>query len=78
MLRSPARSSVDIPCSLLQDRVGNLQGGVEFLELCGFQRLSASGYLVMTRDRAYMALLNAAGVEIASAMENPYFGLLSK
>ncbi|KAG2580178.1 UBX domain-containing protein 1-like isoform X2 [Panicum virgatum] len=63
---------------IFMDRVGNLQGGVEFLELCGFQRLSASGYLVMPRDRADMALLNAAGVEIASAMENPYFGLLSK
>jgi hypothetical protein len=61
-----------------QDRVGNLQGGIEFLELCGFQRLSASGYLVMPRDGIDLALLNAAGVEIASAMENPYFGLLSK
>ncbi|KAG2585181.1 hypothetical protein PVAP13_6KG376200 [Panicum virgatum] len=63
---------------IFKDRVGNLQGGTEFLELCGFQRLSASGYLVMPRDRIDMTLLNAAGVEIASAMENPYFGLLSK
>jgi hypothetical protein len=59
--------------------VGNLQGGVEFLELCGFQRLSAGGgYLLMPRDKMDVALLNAAGVEIAAAMENPYFGLLSK
>lgn len=58
--------------------MGSLQGGVEFLELCGFQRLSGIGYLVMPRDKIDMALLNAAGVEIASAMENPYFGLLSK
>ncbi|CAL5005112.1 unnamed protein product [Urochloa decumbens] len=63
---------------IFKDRVGNLQGGIEFLELCGFQRLSAAGYLVMPRDRIDMALLNSAGVEIASAMENPYFGLLSK
>ncbi|CAO2173505.1 unnamed protein product [Urochloa humidicola] len=61
---------------IFKDRVGNLQGGIEFLELCGFQRLSA--YLVMPRDKIDMALLNSAGVEIASAMENPYFGLLSK
>ncbi|KAK3123925.1 hypothetical protein QOZ80_8AG0638100 [Eleusine coracana subsp. coracana] len=63
---------------LFEDRVGNLQGGLEFLELCGFKRLGASGYLVMPRWKVDMALLNAAGVEIASAMENPYFGLLSK
>ncbi|CAO2192217.1 unnamed protein product [Urochloa humidicola] len=63
---------------IFKDRVGNLQGGIEFLELCGFKRLSASGYLVMPRDKIDMALLNSAGVEIASAMENPYFGLLSK
>ncbi|CAO2179782.1 unnamed protein product [Urochloa humidicola] len=61
---------------IFKDRVGNLQGGIEFLELCGFQRLSA--YLMMPRDKIDMALLNSAGVEIASAMENPYFGLLSK
>ncbi|KAG8048018.1 hypothetical protein GUJ93_ZPchr0008g12596 [Zizania palustris] len=58
--------------------VGSLQGGVEFLELCGFQKLRASGYLDMPRDKVDMTLLKAAGVEVASAMENPYFGLLSK
>uniref|UniRef100_A0A0A9HHB8 PUB domain-containing protein n=1 Tax=Arundo donax TaxID=35708 RepID=A0A0A9HHB8_ARUDO len=63
---------------VFKDRVGSLQGGVEFLELCGFQRLRASGYLVMPRDKVDMSLLNAAGAAIASAMENPYFGLLSK
>ncbi|XP_062192049.1 uncharacterized protein LOC133895615 isoform X2 [Phragmites australis] len=63
---------------VFKDRVGSLPGGVEFLELCGFQRLSASGYLAMPRDKVDMALLNAAGVEVVSAMENPYFGLLSK
>ncbi|KAL6661843.1 hypothetical protein ACP70R_001227 [Stipagrostis hirtigluma subsp. patula] len=63
---------------IFKDRVGNLQGGIEFLELCGFQRLRASGYLVMPREKVDMALLKAAGVEIAAAMENPYFGMLSK
>ncbi|XP_037456849.1 UBX domain-containing protein 4-like isoform X2 [Triticum dicoccoides] len=63
---------------VFKDRVGNLQGGVEFLELCGFQKLRNNSYLVMPRGKADVALLNAAGVEIASAMENPYFGLLSK
>uniref|UniRef100_A0A0E0CEA0 PUB domain-containing protein n=1 Tax=Oryza meridionalis TaxID=40149 RepID=A0A0E0CEA0_9ORYZ len=63
---------------VFKERVGNLQGGVEFLELCGFMKLAISGYLVMPRDKINLALLNAAGVEVASAMENPYFGLLSK
>jgi hypothetical protein len=58
--------------------VCSLQGGVEFLELCGFQKLRNNSYLYMPRGKVDVALLNAAGVEIASAMENPYFGLLSK
>ncbi|NP_001150837.1 UBA/UBX 33.3 kDa protein [Zea mays] len=63
---------------VFKDRVGSVRGGVEFLELCGFRRLSGIGYLVMPRDKVDVALLTAAGVEIASALENPYFGLLSK
>uniref|UniRef100_A0A0D9XA09 PUB domain-containing protein n=1 Tax=Leersia perrieri TaxID=77586 RepID=A0A0D9XA09_9ORYZ len=63
---------------VFKERVGSLQGGVEFLELCGFMKLTISGYLVIPKDKINMALLNAAGVEVASAMENPYFGLLSK
>uniref|UniRef100_A0A0E0LX48 UBA domain-containing protein n=1 Tax=Oryza punctata TaxID=4537 RepID=A0A0E0LX48_ORYPU len=63
---------------VFKESVGSLQGGVEFLELCGFMKLTISGYLVMPKDKINMALLNAAGVEVASAMENPYFGLLSK
>ena len=58
--------------------MGSLQGGVEFLELCGFQKLRNNCYLFMPRGSVDVVLLNAAGVEIASAMENPYFGLLSK
>uniref|UniRef100_A0ACD6AHW0 Uncharacterized protein n=1 Tax=Avena sativa TaxID=4498 RepID=A0ACD6AHW0_AVESA len=63
---------------VFKDKVGNLQGGVEFLELCGFQKPRNNGYLLMPRGDVDMVLLNAAGAEIASAMENPYFGLLSK
>ncbi|XP_008677336.1 UBA/UBX 33.3 kDa protein isoform X1 [Zea mays] len=63
---------------VFKDRVGSVRGGVEFLELCGFRRFSGIGYLVMPRDKVDVALLTAAGVEIASALENPYFGLLSK
>ncbi|XP_044959079.1 UBX domain-containing protein 1-A-like [Hordeum vulgare subsp. vulgare] len=63
---------------VFKDRVGNLQGGVEFLELCGFQKLRNNSYLVMPRGKVDVALLNSAAVQVASAMENPYFGLLSK
>ncbi|XP_051203058.1 uncharacterized protein [Lolium perenne] len=63
---------------VFKDKVCSLQGGVEFLELCGFQKLRNNSYLYMPRGKVDVALLNAAGVEIASAMENPYFGLLSK
>ncbi|WVZ92057.1 hypothetical protein U9M48_038152 [Paspalum notatum var. saurae] len=79
--RNPAEEKfrrIRLSNPIFKDRVGNLQGGIEFLELCGFQRLNSIGYLVMPRDKVDMALLNAAGVEVASAMENPYFGLLSK
>ncbi|CAM0911901.1 unnamed protein product [Alopecurus aequalis] len=63
---------------VFKDKVGSLKGGVEFLELCGFQKPRNNSYLFMPRGSVDVALLNAAGVEISSAIENPYFGLLSK
>ncbi|KAK7844122.1 hypothetical protein CFP56_011608 [Quercus suber] len=54
-----------------QDRVGNLGGGMEFLELCGFERIEGDESLVD------MEILNTAGSELKFAMTNPFFGLLS-
>ncbi|XP_041005058.1 uncharacterized protein LOC121250157 isoform X2 [Juglans microcarpa x Juglans regia] len=59
---------------LFQDRVGNLRGGVEFLELCGFERTGGEEYLYLPRDEA---VLNTVGFELKSAMTNPFFGVLS-
>ncbi|WCJ38033.1 ubiquitin-associated (UBA)/TS-N domain-containing protein [Euphorbia peplus] len=62
---------------LFQDRVGRLDGGTEFLELCGFERIDGGKFLYLPRDKVDMALLNSAGLELRSAITNPYFGLLS-
>uniref|UniRef100_A0A2N9HXS2 UBA domain-containing protein n=1 Tax=Fagus sylvatica TaxID=28930 RepID=A0A2N9HXS2_FAGSY len=62
---------------LFQDRVGNLRGGVEFLELCGFERTEGDEFLYLPRDKVDMALLNTSGSQLNSAMTNPFFGLLS-
>lgn len=61
---------------LFQDRVGNLRGGVEFLELCGFERMGGE-FLYLPRDKVDEAILNTAGFELKSAATNPFFGLLS-
>ncbi|KAK2406185.1 UBX domain-containing protein [Trifolium repens] len=60
---------------LFHDRVGSLNGGVEFLELCGFERTDE--LLHLPSEKVDMELLSSAGLVLNSAMTNPFFGLLS-
>ncbi|OMO95848.1 hypothetical protein COLO4_15646 [Corchorus olitorius] len=59
-----------------QERVGSLQGGIEFLELCGFETSEGNELLVIPREKVDIALLNSAGSLLQSAITNPFFGLL--
>lgn len=59
-----------------QDRVGGLKGGIEFLELCGFEKIEGGEFLFLPRDSVDMAVLNSAGSELNSAIVNPFFGVL--
>ncbi|GAB2267236.1 hypothetical protein Dimus_002221 [Dionaea muscipula] len=59
-----------------QDRVGGLKGGIEFLELCGFEKTGDGEFLFMPRDKVDSAVLNSAGKELQSAIDNPHFGVL--
>ncbi|XP_010929798.1 uncharacterized protein [Elaeis guineensis] len=59
-----------------QDRVGSLHGGIDFLEICGFQKLDNNEFLFLPRDKVDMAVLNSAGSELNSAIANPFFGVL--
>ncbi|KAG5254289.1 ubiquitin-associated domain-containing family protein [Salix suchowensis] len=58
-----------------QDRVGSLQGGIRFLELCGFEKIEGDEFLFLARDKVDMAVLNSAGSELTSAINNPFFGV---
>ena len=60
----------------LQERVGNLHGGMEFLELCGFEKLEGNEFLFLAREKVDKAILNTAGAELNSAITNPFFGVL--
>ncbi|XP_028765265.1 UBX domain-containing protein 1-A-like isoform X2 [Neltuma alba] len=60
---------------LFQDRVGSLIGGVEFLELCGFER--TGDFLYLPEEKVDITLLNSAGSVLESAITNPFFGLFS-
>lgn len=62
--------------SVEQDRVGSLHGGIDFLELCGFEKLQDGEFLFLPRDKVDMAVLNTAGSELNSAIANPFFGVL--
>ena len=53
-----------------------MQGGIEFLELCGFEKIEGGEFLLITRDKVDMAVLNSAGAELDSAIKNPFFGVL--
>ncbi|KAK9725781.1 hypothetical protein RND81_05G168800 [Saponaria officinalis] len=59
-----------------QDRVGGLKGGIEFLELCGFEKSEDGEFLYMPRNKVDIAVMNSAGKELQSAIENPHFGIL--
>ncbi|KAL6899085.1 hypothetical protein ACP4OV_005743 [Aristida adscensionis] len=59
-----------------QERVGNLHGGIEFLQLCGFEKLEDNEFLFLARDKVDKAVLNTAGAELNSAITNPFFGVL--
>lgn len=59
-----------------QERVGALKGGVEFLEICGFEKMEGGEFLFLPRDKVDMAVLNSAGSELDSAIKNPFFGIL--
>ncbi|KAF8019114.1 hypothetical protein BT93_H3867 [Corymbia citriodora subsp. variegata] len=63
---------------LFQSRVGSLEGGVEFLELCGFQITDDGKFLFLPRDKVDLAVLNLAGTQLKSALDNPFFGLFVK
>ncbi|KAK4270208.1 hypothetical protein QN277_023274 [Acacia crassicarpa] len=60
---------------LFQERVGSLIGGVEFLELCGFERMG--DFLYLPEEKLDITLLNSAGLVLKSAITNPFFGLFS-
>ncbi|PKI57597.1 vicilin-like seed storage protein At2g18540 [Punica granatum] len=59
-----------------QERVGALKGGIEFLELCGFEKIEGGEFLFLARDKVDVAVLNSAGSELDSAIKNPFFGVL--
>ncbi|XP_060181307.1 uncharacterized protein LOC132610914 [Lycium barbarum] len=61
-----------------QARVGIFKEGLQFLELCGFERVRGGDFLVLRRDKIDMAVLRSAGMVLNSAITNPFFGLLSK
>ncbi|KAG6741533.1 hypothetical protein POTOM_054795 [Populus tomentosa] len=59
-----------------QDRVGSLEGGIRFLELCGFEKIESDEFFFLARDKVDMSVLNSAGSELTSAINNPFFGVL--
>lgn len=60
----------------IQERVGKVKGGVEFLELLGFEKMEGGEFLYLEREKVDMAVLHSAGSELNSAINNPFFGVL--
>lgn len=53
-----------------------MKGSIEFLELCGFEKIEGGEFLYLARDKVEMVVLNSAGAELDSAIKNPFFGVL--
>ncbi|EYU39199.1 hypothetical protein MIMGU_mgv1a021921mg [Erythranthe guttata] len=61
---------------LFQERVGKFEG-IEFLELCGFERVDGGKFLLLPRENVDIGVLKSAAIELHNASTNPFFGLLS-
>lgn len=61
-----------------QDRVGRFEEGIEFLELCGFERVEGGKYLYIPKDKVEIEVIKSAGTQLHSAITNPFFGLISR
>ncbi|KAL6535049.1 hypothetical protein OROMI_026423 [Orobanche minor] len=59
-----------------QDRVGKLKGGIEFLELCGFEKIEGGEFMYLPREKVDIVVLHSAGSELNNAINNPFFGVL--
>ncbi|KAL6571229.1 hypothetical protein OROHE_002872 [Orobanche hederae] len=59
-----------------QDRVGKLKGGIEFLELCGFEKIEGGEFMYLPREKVDIVVLRSAGSELNNAINNPFFGVL--
>ncbi|MCO5584163.1 hypothetical protein L7F22_038086 [Adiantum nelumboides] len=78
IVRSPDEEKyrkIRISNPTFQERVGSLKGGVQFLEICGFQK-DSDDFLFLPRDKVDGSVLNTAGSELNSAIVNPFFGVL--
>ena len=53
-----------------------MKNGVQFLEMCGFVIDDSGEFLVISRDKVDLLVLNTAGGELTSAISNPFFGIL--
>lgn len=62
--------------AVFQQRVASVNGGVEFLELCGFKKDDEGEFLTMPRETVNKELLNGVGGLLDSALKNPFFGSL--
>ncbi|KAL8057980.1 hypothetical protein ABFX02_04G219000 [Erythranthe guttata] len=62
---------------LFQERVGKFEEGIEFLELCGFERVDGGKFLLLPRQNVDIGVLMSAAIELHNASRNPFFGLLS-
>ncbi|XP_049344390.1 uncharacterized protein LOC125808771 [Solanum verrucosum] len=57
--------------AVFQERVGHLRGGIEFLELCGFERTRGGEHLYMPREDVNMDVLYSAANVLNNAIGNP-------
>lgn len=53
-----------------------MTGGVEFLEACGFEKIEGDEFLTLPKEKVDLAVINSAGTELTSAINNPFFGVL--
>lgn len=60
----------------VQQRVGAFTGALDFLQLAGFRKDPSGEALYMPPEAVDAMLLAAAGENLTSSLNNPFFGML--
>jgi UBX domain-containing protein 1/4 len=56
-------------------KILSLQGDLELLGLCGFEKIKGGEFLFLSREKVNIQMLHMAGNELNNTIKNPFLGV---